>query len=88
MLGLQFAAVSAGAEDVAPFVELLIEVRASLREARQFELADQVRDRLADLGITLEDSRDGTRWRRAEPVLEDADEEPAEETLVESALRF
>ena len=88
VLGLGFAAASAGAEDVAPFVELLIEVRASLREARQFELADRVRERLTDLGITLEDGRDGTRWRRAEPIIEESDETPPPESLVESALRF
>ena len=89
VLGLRFAETAAGSEDAAPFVELLVEVRAALRAARQFELADQVRDRLADLGITLEDSREGTRWRRAEPQLETAEESPPEaESLVESALRF
>lgn len=88
VLGLGFAAASSGAADAAPFVELLIDVRASLRQARQFELADQVRDRLAELGITLEDGRDGTRWRRAAPVLNEAEAEPAGETLIESALRF
>ena len=89
VLGLGFAETAAGSEDAAPFVDLLVEVRSALRAARQFELADQVRDRLADLGITLEDSREGTRWRRAEPQLEAAEESPPEaESLVESALRF
>ena len=89
VLGLGFAETAAGSEDAAPFVDLLVEVRSALRSARQFELADQVRDRLTDLGITLEDSREGTRWRRAEPQLEAAEESPPEaESLVESALRF
>ncbi|MGB2695633.1 MAG: cysteine--tRNA ligase [Dehalococcoidia bacterium] len=50
----------------APFIELLIELRAELREAKQFELADRVRARLSELGITIEDASGGTEWRRRE----------------------
>jgi cysteinyl-tRNA synthetase len=53
------------AMDAAPFIDLLIELRNDLRDATQFELADRVRSRLAEAGITLEDGPDGTRWRRA-----------------------
>jgi cysteinyl-tRNA synthetase len=49
----------------ASFIDLLVQLRNDLRDARQFELADRVRSRLAELGITLEDGPDGTRWRRA-----------------------
>ena len=49
--------------DVAPFVELLIELRSDLRKAKQFEMADQIRDKLAGLGVTLEDSTGGTGWK-------------------------
>ena len=48
----------------APFIDLLLEVRDGLREAKQFDLADRVRARLAELGVTLEDSREGTTWKR------------------------
>lgn len=48
---------------VAPFIDLLIEVRTSLRAAKQWELADKVRDRLGELNVVLEDSADGTTWR-------------------------
>jgi cysteinyl-tRNA synthetase len=44
-------------------INLLIWLRKELRAAKQFQLADSVRDRLADLGITLEDGPEGTRWR-------------------------
>ncbi len=44
-------------------VDLLVEVRSELRRARQFDLADRIRDRLRDLGILLEDTPEGTRWR-------------------------
>jgi cysteinyl-tRNA synthetase len=52
-----------GAGDIAPYVELLIDVRAKLRAERQWALADVVRDSLAALGITLEDGPAGTTWR-------------------------
>lgn len=49
--------------DIAPFVDLLVQTRADLRAARQYALADKIRDNLAALGVTLEDSGGGTEWR-------------------------
>ena len=49
--------------DIAPFVELLVQIRAELRSAGQFILADKIRDELADRGVSLEDSGSGTEWR-------------------------
>jgi cysteinyl-tRNA synthetase len=46
-----------------PLIELLIEVRQKLREDREWELGDNVRDRMSELGITLEDRSEGTTWR-------------------------
>lgn len=51
--------------DLAPFVELLIDLRAKLRAAKQYALADELRDRLASLGIVLEDTPAGTTWRKS-----------------------
>jgi len=51
--------------EAAPFIELLVQVRSELRAARQFELADRVRNGLAQLDIALEDSPDGTTWKLA-----------------------
>ncbi len=53
-----------GSEEVGPLVELLIESRAELRAAKLYDKADQVRDRLADLGYLLEDTPRGTEWKR------------------------
>ena len=64
LLGLTLAAPEAG-DDVAahPFIDMLVEVRTQLREAKQFALADSIRDGLTDLGVSLEDSAEGTQWR-------------------------
>jgi len=48
----------------APFIDLLVQLRNELRVAKQFELSDRVRAGLTELGITLEDGAEGTRWRR------------------------
>ncbi|MCH8309601.1 MAG: cysteine--tRNA ligase [Chloroflexi bacterium] len=49
--------------DAGPFVQLLVDVRTELREARQFDIADSIRDRLSELGVTIEDNPGGTDWR-------------------------
>jgi cysteinyl-tRNA synthetase len=46
-----------------PFIELLIQMRRELRQQKLWALSDLVRDRLAELGVLLEDSKDGTTWR-------------------------
>jgi cysteinyl-tRNA synthetase len=44
-------------------MQLLIELRTELRKAKNFALADQIRKRLGELGVTLEDRPGGTGWR-------------------------
>jgi cysteinyl-tRNA synthetase len=46
-----------------PFIQLLISTRNRLREARQFQLADEIRAKLDEAGITLEDTPKGTVWK-------------------------
>jgi cysteinyl-tRNA synthetase len=48
-------------------MSLLIDLRARLRKEKNFTLADDVRKRLSELGVTLEDRPDGTRWRVERP---------------------
>jgi cysteinyl-tRNA synthetase len=64
VLGLTLAE-SAADEPVAarPFIDLLVSTRRELRSARQYALADQIRDELAKLGVTLVDRPDGTDWK-------------------------
>ncbi len=63
VLGLRLAEPAGRPQEVAPFIELLVEVRARLRQAKQWDLADRIRDRLAELGVILEDTPQGTTWR-------------------------
>ncbi len=49
-------------EGAAPFIELLLELRAELRAEQQWALADRVRDGLVGLGVELMDDAGGTEW--------------------------
>src|SRR5262249_39752086 len=51
-------------ELVSGLVQLLIDLRAEARKAKNFALGDQIRDRLEKLHIKLEDRKGGTGWRR------------------------
>ncbi len=63
VLGLRLDMDRQEALEAASFIELLIEVRDELRDAKQWPLADLIRDRLGELGIILEDLKDGTVWK-------------------------
>jgi cysteinyl-tRNA synthetase len=47
----------------APFIDLLVEVRQQLRTQKLWALSDMVRDQLSELGIALEDTKEGTAWK-------------------------
>jgi cysteinyl-tRNA synthetase len=63
VLGLTLDVERSGQREAAPFIDLAVEVRDRLRLEKNWVLADRIRDRLAELGIVLEDGRDGTTWR-------------------------
>jgi cysteinyl-tRNA synthetase len=65
VLGLELKEERRAPREAEPFIELLIQIREELRSEKQWQLADLIRDRLSDLGIALEDSKDGTYWRSA-----------------------
>lgn len=46
-------------------IEAKIQQRQQARQEKNFELSDRIRDELLSQGITLIDSRDGTRWHRS-----------------------
>ena len=45
-------------------IELLLEVRDKLRTQKNYELSDQIRDKLKALGVILEDSQGATKWKQ------------------------
>ena len=45
-----------------PFIQLLLDTRTELRTAKQYGLADQIREGLERQGVVLEDSAEGTQW--------------------------
>ena len=51
-----------GALQSEPFIELLLEVRATAREQKLWALSDLIRDRLAELGVQVEDAKGGSAW--------------------------
>jgi cysteinyl-tRNA synthetase len=46
-------------------VEALIAQRQAAKDAKDYARADEIREELAAAGVILEDSREGTRWKRA-----------------------
>lgn len=52
-----------GADLTNGLADLLIETRTKLRQAKQWSMADDLRNRLADLGVDLRDGADGTTWQ-------------------------
>ena len=58
----------AEADALEPELAALVAARAAARAARDWARSDRLRDELAALGVAVEDTRDGQRWRRLETV--------------------
>ncbi|MFD1634233.1 cysteine--tRNA ligase [Haloplanus ruber] len=64
VLGLDFGGGTEGDARLADdLIELVLDVRAAEREAGNYERADELRDDLEALGVTVEDGADGTTYR-------------------------
>lgn len=62
VLGLRLDKRSGEVSNAAPFIDLLVELRKELRSQKLWSLSDLVRNRLGELGVTLEDGKEGTTW--------------------------
>ncbi|MEN6528604.1 MAG: cysteine--tRNA ligase [Anaerolineaceae bacterium] len=62
VLGLTLEQESVSDHSADEVINLLIEIRQDLRANKLWQLSDKVRDRLAELGVVLEDSKEGTSW--------------------------
>jgi cysteinyl-tRNA synthetase len=66
VLGFRFEAGDEGdASLVKGLIDYLVELREQAREEGSFERADGIRERLGRLGVALEDTPSGPRWRVA-----------------------
>ena len=52
-----------GSGETDGFIDLLVEVRTEVRKQKLWALSDLIRDRLKTLGVTIEDGKEGTKWR-------------------------
>jgi cysteinyl-tRNA synthetase len=65
VLGLTLEGRASSMEsDAGPFIDLLIQLRAELRTQKNYALADTLREQLAERGVLIEDTAQGTLWRR------------------------
>lgn len=63
ILGLTLKGTEKAAGGSEPFIQLLLDTRNGLRKAKQYQLADDIRKRLDDLGVVIEDTAGGTTWK-------------------------
>ena len=63
VLNLPFEAGSVGSELSGELIEFLLELREQARIEKAFERADAIRTKLQDLGVAIEDTPSGPRWR-------------------------
>ena len=62
VLGLRLAEKT-GSSDAEAQINALIEERNEARKNKQWKRSDEIRDELKAMGVTIEDSKDGTKWR-------------------------
>ena len=63
VLSLREREEKADSAELEAWIEERIHARAAAREARDFGLADAIRDELLERGVALEDGPAGTRWK-------------------------
>jgi cyanophycinase-like exopeptidase len=56
--------LASSTRDDGPLVELILDLRQTLRQLKRFDLADRARDVLAGLGYEIQDSPSGSSWTR------------------------
>jgi cysteinyl-tRNA synthetase len=62
VLGLTFQKETHSGSEAGVFIDLLLETRVELRKQKLWALSDLVRDRLKELGVSIEDSKEGSTW--------------------------
>lgn len=65
VLGIVYNEGTDAADDDAAEIEALIEERTNARKEKNWAKADEIRNRLTEMGIVLEDTPQGVKWHRA-----------------------
>jgi cysteinyl-tRNA synthetase len=63
VLGFEFASTAPSDRLATELIEYLLELREQARDRREFGLADDIRRRLGELGVAVEDTPSGPRWQ-------------------------
>ncbi len=63
ILGLELEREENAASSADAFISLLLKLRQELRQQQHYDLADRIRDELAELGVAIEDTPQGSTWR-------------------------
>ena len=63
VLGFDLETTSGDSELLGGLIDYLLELREQAREEKAFARSDEIRDRLIGLGVTIEDTSSGPRWR-------------------------
>ncbi len=63
VLGLKLEQRERAASSADTFIELLLDLRQELRQQKNYDMADRIRDELAQLGVAIEDTPQGSTWR-------------------------
>lgn len=67
ILGFDFQKEDVITDSMVPqLMELIISIRKTAREQKNWELSDKIRDELAQINVTLKDHKDGTSWSLSE----------------------
>ncbi|HEY9121883.1 MAG TPA: cysteine--tRNA ligase [Brevefilum sp.] len=62
VLGLKLETSEKAASSADAFIDLLLDLRQELRAKKEYQLSDRIRDDLANLGVILEDTPQGSTW--------------------------
>jgi cysteinyl-tRNA synthetase len=66
LFGFGFPRATEGTEILGALVEYLLELREDARKEKSFDRADAIRERLVEIGVAVEDTPAGPRWRIAD----------------------
>ena len=55
---------SASSEEYEALMNVILSIRQEARKEKMYKIADAIRDKLGEIGIIIEDSPTGARWKK------------------------